>query len=759
MSLWKIEHGTYNKFENKKYETIFTLANGYRGLRGAIDFSNDGVKGNFLAGVFDKSSAQVTEIVNLQDPLGFNIYVEDEKIDIEQCSIEKYKRTLDMKKGILSSEFILITRKGRKISINTERFVSRNNVHRWAERYEITPLNFQGKIFIENFIDGSTTNSCEDPMNKARHYRVEKLFDFKPGIALLSETFERKIAVIEASRIIGENSKGNIFKARRYAEFGEKAAETYECFGKKGETINIYKLGITYSSRDIEEKLEYIAMNELNLFTQNGYEKEKELHIKVWEKLWNDIDIEIDGDERAQKGIRFNLFHLASSAYDGDDKVSIAAKALHGEGYKGHVFWDTEIFMLPFFVYTEPEVAKNLLLYRYHTLDGARENAKITGFKGARFPWESADDGMEVTPRWGFDYDGNPVRIWTGDEEYHINSDIVFGIVEYFRATEDKEFLVKYGLEIMLDTTKFWQSRVEYNEKKDRYEISRVIGPDEFHEHVDNNVFTNYLAKWSIKKTLDMVEWIKEEDINVLNRLCNKLCINEEDFTQWKNICEKIYIPTSKDGTIIEQFEGYFDLADISIVEHDENGMPVWPDMKGYKLGETQLIKQADVVQLMIMLGEEFSYDMKKENYHYYEERTMHKSSLSPSMYSILGLAVDDKTNAYKYFMKTVYTDLEDNQGNTDFGLHAASTGGSWQSAVLGFAGLSVDKGGVLNLKPWIPEHWKSMKLNIKWKKSKVILNITQDFVNIQSEKCIDVKVYNREYRLEKDIVTKISRK
>jgi kojibiose phosphorylase len=751
MTLWRVEQKEYLKTENRKFETLFTLANGYRGLRGALEFTKIGEKGNFIAGVFDKASAQVTEIVNAQDPLALNIYCDDELIDMEACEVLHFNRSLNMLEGVLYTETELKTIKGKIIKLKSERFVSRNNVHRWAAKYEIISVNFSGKIFIESVIDGTVTNSSLDPLNLSKHFNVRKTFDANPGIGLNTLTFDKKISIVEATRLVAENNFGNVFKSRKYSTLGEKVREVYSAVLTHGENCTVYKLGTSFTSRDTIQDLKLRSKTELDDFTIDGYEREKKSHKAVWQKIWQDIDIKIDGDNESQVGIRFNLYQLASTAYEGDERISIAAKGLHGEGYKGHVFWDTEIFMLPFFIYTRPQVARALLMYRYNTLEGARKNAETSGFKGARFPWEAADEGLEVTPKWGIDIDGTSVRIWTGDEEFHINSDIVFAIVEYYRATGDKDFLIKYGLEILLDTTKFWQSKVEYNEKEDRYEINRVIGPDEFHDHVNNNVFTNYLAKWSIKKTLELVDWIKEKYNVVFRNLCNKLSLNELDFNAWKTIEEKMYIPTSKDGKLIEQFEGYFNMSDIEITEFDENDMPVWPDFKGLKYTETQLIKQPDVIQLMIMLGAEFRDDLKKENYEYYEKRTMHKSSLSPSVYSIMGLSVGDTTNAYKYFMKTISTDLKDNQGNTDFGIHSASTGGSWQTAIMGFGGLSVDKEEVLNIKPWIPEHWNEMNFNINWRDARIYVTIRQDKIIVKATASSKVRIYNNEYNLKKD--------
>ena len=756
--LWNLRQKVYENKDNKKYETLFTLANGYKGLRGALEFSSVGERGNLIAGIYDKSDAQVTEIVNCQDPLGFNVYLEDEKIDFDRCNILDFNRSLDMKKGILTLEATVETAKGKKVNIISERFVSRNNVHRWANKYVITPLNFTGKMFIENIIDGTAVNSATDPLIKTKHIEVEETYDFKPGIALRAKTLEKKTEIIEASTLISEGTNEIGFKLRKYGRFGEKAREVYETYLKSEKAYILYKLGTTFTSRDTKEDIASLCREELDSFKNEGYYLEKSRHIKVLENIWDDIDIEIKGDDKAQVAMRFNLYQLSCSAYDGDEKVSIGAKALHGEGYKGHIFWDTETFMLPFFVYTAPKVAKSLLMYRYNTLAGARLNAKSNGYEGAQFPWESADEGVETTPKWGFDYDGNPVRIWTGDEEYHINSDITIGIWEYYRATLDREFLSDYGLEIFLDTAKFWRSRVEYNLKEDRYEINKVIGPDEFHEHVNNNVFTNYLAKWSLEKSLELITRFKEEENDKFLQLCRKLELTEEDFKQWKVIEEKIYIPKSKDGILIEQFEGYFSLPDAVVTHHDENGMPLWPKLDGVKFNDTQLIKQADVVMLMLMLSEEFDDKTKMENYKYYEERTMHKSSLSPSMYSIMGLSIGDTRNSYKYFMKTILTDIDDNQGNTDFGLHAASTGGSFQSAIFGFGGMKVDKDLKLNFNPWIPENWSSMNFSIYWNGFKVKVNILTDKVKIISTGKLEIKVYGKDYTLDQNEEVSIKR-
>jgi len=314
-----------------------------------------------------------------------------------------------------------------------------------------------------------------------------------PGISSVVCTFDRGHVIAFRTALKGIDKNGeNVLRFRKFRMIGQNPCELFTIFANESEEYTVEKLGTVFSSRESCAPLEEASL-ELAKFYVEGFESELDAHTTIVNEFWNRADIKIEGDDTAQLGIRFNLYHLYQCV-DDDPTVSIGARGLHGEGYKGHVFWDTEIFMFPFFLHTLPEYSKNLLLYRYNTLKGARKNAELNGYKGAQYPWESADDGLEVTPKWGQDYVGNPVRIWTGDEEFHINSDIAVALIHYFMVTGDEQFMKDYGVEILLETGRFWASRVQYNEQFDRYEINRVIGPDEFHEHVDNNVYTNYLA-------------------------------------------------------------------------------------------------------------------------------------------------------------------------------------------------------------------------------------------------------------------------
>nr|WP_284700565.1 glycosyl hydrolase family 65 protein [Thermoanaerobacterium sp. R66] len=735
---WLISQDRYDKKLNQRYETNFTLANGYMGVRGSFEEgADDECPGNFIAGIFDKSEAQVRELVNVQNWVGIKIYVNGKNLNPDKCEILDFIRILDMKHGILFRGITLKDDSGMITHIEGYRFLSKHNVHRAAIKLFITPVNYSGTIAVESIIDGSVLNSKENPAHKTKHLRVVENTDFVNGGCYLETATRDDDARIGTGfyvKIYRSDDGDNIVKHKRFAPLGEISSEYYEFDVAENKTVEVDKFVSIYTSRDIaKEKIKSKVEKDVYNFASEGIDNELLKHIEIYEKLWNVADIKIDGDNEADKALRFNVFHLMSSVNESDHRVSIAAKALHGEGYKGHVFWDTEIFMLPFFIYVYPKAAKTLLMYRYNLLDAARQNAIRNGYKGAQYPWESADTGNEETPQWGVDYKGNPVRIWTGDIEYHITADIAFAVFEYYRATDDIDFMLEYGIEMILETARFWVSRCEYNDSLDRYEINDVIGPDEFHEHVNNNSYTNYLARWNIQKAIEFVEILKKDYPSTYEMLSSKICLTEDELKNWKGIISKIYIPFDREKKILEQFEGYFKRKDYVIDKFDENNMPIWPDdVDVTKLNDTQLVKQADVVMLMLLLGEEFDYETKRINYEYYQKRTMHKSSLGPSMYSIMGLKVGDYKNAYYSFIRSANVDLVDNQGNTKEGLHAASAGGTWQVAVFGFGGLNIDKEGVLNINPWLPEKWNKLSYQVYWKGNLLQINIYKDNVDVK---------------------------
>ncbi len=757
---WLLEQNDFDI--SNKYETCFTLTNGYMGVRGTLDdLQKDELSGTYFAGVFDKSEAQVVQLVNQPYFFGLKFYINKEYLDLSKCKMLEFYRALDMRQNLLYTKYKIEDNKSRITTIEGYRFLSIHNRHLAGQSYKFTAHNYDADILVENIIDGSTVNARFLPLERVKHYNIKEQKQLQSGAILVSvETRGKKYSasIVTSTKVSldGENKANR----KRITPMGDSMVEFTEFSIENGQSIEIDKYISVVTTRDVaKEEIEQTVTSIFNNYYNSGLKKELELSTKKLDEAWEISDIKIDGDEKAQKALRFNIFTLATTINPDDENVSIAAKGLHGEGYKGHVFWDTEIFVIPYYIYSNPKAARSLLMYRYNLLDAARENAATQGYKGARYPWESADTGLEETPRWGFDYKGNPVRIWTGDIEYHITSDIVFSILQYYRATNDLDFLLNYGFEIIIETARFWESRVEYNKEMNRYEINCVIGPDEFHEHVDNNLYTNYFARWNMKKAIELLNFTEKEHKDVYDKVTRKICFRKEEVSDWENVIEKIYIPIKSEKDIMEQHEGYFKLKDYVVTEYDENNMPLFPkEVDIVKLNDYTIIKQPDIVMLMHLLGEDFSLETKKINYDYYEKRTVHKSSLSPSIYCIMGLTVGDHKKAYEYLMRTALVDLDDNQGNTREGIHFASIGGTWQAAVFGFGGISFDSNGILCLNPtWIPENWNSFSFNICWKKSIINITIKQKEITANLVKKVDnveVNILGKKYIVDETITT-----
>ena len=694
------------------------------------------------------------ELANLPNWLGIRLYVEKELIGIENCSILEFSRVLDMKHAMLVKRFLLEDKKGRQTLVEGIRFVSRANVHRMAVKLYVTPINYDGIIEVENIVDGSVINFADAPRFKVKHtYLVANERLTENGVYIECATRDNHLHVGTGAFLDAERNGKSVIKTRQFYAFGEQTIEFQDFDAEQGVTTEITKYASIYTERDLPKyELHSAVKNEIDAFVERGFEQELAEHFKVYEEMWKEADIQIQGDFDLDRAVRFNIFHLMSTGNEHDDRVNVGAKLLHGEEYGGHAFWDTELFMLPFFAYVFPKTAKNLESYRYRLLDAARANAAKNGYKGAQYPWESADDGTEQCPDWTIEPDGTCYRCYVADYEHHVTAAVAYGIYDYVKITKDTSFLLKKGAEILMETARFWASRCEYITEKDRYEIRKVTGPDEWHEPVDNNVYTNYLAKWNLRYVIALIQDLKEHHREDYDRIAEKISLTEKEIEEWNLVQSKIYLPRKEGTQLLEQFEGYFDLQEVTIQEYDKNDWPIRPaELKTMKTKETQIIKQADVVMLLHLMGEEFDEETTKLNYSYYEKRTLHGSSLSPSIYSIMGLKVGDDTKAYRYLRRAAFIDLINLQKNTREGIHAANAGGVWQTVVFGFAGLSIDADGILNITPKMPKEWEGVTFRIHYLNS--WLEISIDAKNNAAVKVLegaqtDVKVNGKLMRV-----------
>lgn len=752
---WLILQDEYDAAENLNYESLFCLTNGYLGTRGSYEEGTvKSLPCTFVNGVFDKSETFMRELANLPNWLGIRLYVEKELIGIENCSILEFSRVLDMKHAMLVKRFLLEDKKGRQTLVEGIRFVSRANVHRMAVKLYVTPINYDGIIEVENIVDGSVINFADAPRFKVKHtYLVANERLTENGVYIECATRDNHLHVGTGAFLDAERNGKSVIKTRQFYAFGEQTIEFQDFDAEQGVTTEITKYAGIYTERDLPKyELHSAVKNEIDAFVERGFEQELAEHFKVYEEMWKEADIQIQGDFDLDRAVRFNIFHLMSTGNEHDDRVNVGAKLLHGEEYGGHAFWDTELFMLPFFAYVFPKTAKNLESYRYRLLDAARANAAKNGYKGAQYPWESADDGTEQCPDWTIEPDGTCYRCYVADYEHHVTAAVAYGIYDYVKITKDTSFLLKKGAEILMETARFWASRCEYITEKDRYEIRKVTGPDEWHEPVDNNVYTNYLAKWNLRYVIALIQDLKEHHREDYDRIAEKISLTEKEIEEWNLVQSKIYLPRKEGTQLLEQFEGYFDLQEVTIQEYDKNDWPIRPaELKTMKTKETQIIKQADVVMLLHLMGEEFDEETTKLNYSYYEKRTLHGSSLSPSIYSIMGLKVGDDTKAYRYLRRAAFIDLINLQKNTREGIHAANAGGVWQTVVFGFAGLSIDADGILNITPKMPKEWEGVTFRIHYLNS--WLEISIDAKNNAAVKVLegaqtDVKVNGKLMRV-----------
>jgi len=729
---WLIERKGYRRIENSYYESLFTLSNGYMGVRNTIDFEDpNSIPGIFIAGLYDNAPVVYTELANVPSWLktDFSISLPDSCTNAKDFELVdgqgEFYQALDMKKGALYTTALLSTRNDQKIRVETFQFPHALYKELYFTVMKVRSVDSEGRVSVAFSLNNSMSNQGLYPWVKTYHF---KTLDAGPleyegitipgakryGIYMKSRTQASRLTLTQMTLTIPAVGYRNLCYEQKF--FRNRAIEIFTLDLEKDKEYTFYRLvhnSVTHDSQKGENVI--TDRNKAGAFFyhfRGDMERLVETHLRSWEEKWEDAWIYLEGDEKALESIRFSVFQLLQAYDEKCENFSIPAKGLTGEGYKGHIFWDTEIFMFPFYLHTNPQAARKLLAYRTERMPVARENAEAEGMKGVRFPWESASTGREVTPYEIYDFvEEKKYFIYTGKEELHVTADIAYTVVRYYNATGDDTFMLQSGLPLLVETARYWASRVEWDEEKKGFVIRKVIGPDEFHEHVNNSYFTNYMASWNLKEAVKFA------------KLYHIPSLSEEEIERWEEIAEGIYLPQNESG-ILEEFEGYFDLEDIKITQWDSNYMPIIPKEVEKRIEKTKLIKQGDVVLLFYLHPNRFSRDVVEKNFHYYETRTVHSSSLSPMVYSIVGLHLGIEDSALKNFMRTSRVDLDDNQGNIRLGLHLAACGGTWQAVIGGFGGVIFNEKELI-LKPRLPESWKLLQFRIRWKGNRIKVTVT----------------------------------
>lgn len=749
---WIIEETSFHEKYTGKCESIFTQGNGYLGLRNSLEERYvDTVRGMFITGTFNKASKEeATELPNVSDIVNMEIELNGERFSMTEDNLKEYSRTLNLYTGETCRNVLWEGKNGNVVQLSFHRFVSYKNVHVIGAYVEIKPVNCDVKATVVSGINAQVTNHGAQHLTEFSKRAFEEKF------------LQMGMVTTESAVSIAVSTVHKVFQSGKYTEDAaskiiddqRKIHAEIQLVIPQGETARVEKISTVHSSRD----LEYVAsgkepegenvcrdgLNNLKEAEEKGYETLLEESKKVWEKIWKKQDIQIDSKEDdAQIAVRFALYHLQIMVRREDNRVGIGAKALSGEGYKGHSFWDTETFIFPYFQMAEPETARTLLEFRYKGLYGARKKAIENGYKGAMYPWEAAwvSDG-EVTPYViGVNvHTGEPMICLTGVIEQHITSDIIFALWQYYAATDDQDFMDRYGYEMTIETARFWKSRLEWIEENNRYEIRDVIGPDEYKEHVDNNAYTNYMAHENMRLAAQVIACIRDEKKDIYGKM-QKL-MQEEGTSleqleeELKDKMKKLYLPQPDEKTgIIPQFDGYFDLKeiDLSVYKNASVVGTVFHDYSGEDVQGMQAGKQADIVELLYQMEDITTPDNKAKNYVYYEARTLHDSSLSKAIHSITACDLGMEKEAYDMFMSAALTDLGQEMKSSDAGIHSANMGGVWQDVVMGFGGIRI-RDGHLRIAPNCPKQWEKFTYPLYWKGNELHITVCKDGVEVINE-------------------------
>ncbi|MCB8982692.1 MAG: glycoside hydrolase family 65 protein [Ardenticatenaceae bacterium] len=708
---WTITQTEFDQAGQHHMETVFTLGNGYFSTRGTFEEGFPGDKAiTFVHGIFDDMPVSFTELVNMPDWLDTTIWVDGAPFRLDRGEVLHFYRQMDLRLGLLRRDVRWRAPSGAVVDLTFSRFVSYTQEHVGALRILATAVNQTCDLTLATGINGHVAN--EDLL----HWQLLDQ-DAAEGLAWLHSR-TRKTGMEGATAVAVTASPGTAIGAQNCS--GQPLIKTAQTLAS-GQTLQVDKLISYAAARDVHPQAVSVVSEARDYLHNQTFDALLAAQAAAWEQVWAASDVIIEGDPEAQLATRFNLFQLFAAAPQHDDRVSIGAKTLSGYGYRGHVFWDTEIFILPFFSYTQPHIARNMLLYRYHTLAGARRKAARNGYDGAQYAWESAATGDEVTPPWvpHFTDPTLLVRVWTGDIQIHISADVAYAIHQYWQITGDDAFMRDYGAEMILDTARFWGSRVEREEVNGRlaYTIRDVIGPDEYHDHVDNNSYTNYIARWHLQTALEVRDWLRQTYPDKATALEQQLDLSADVYRHWQEVIDHLVFLWHEETAVIEQFEGFFQRRRLEpdLFASAAQSLQVILGIEG--ANESQVLKQADVIMLLCLFRDQFNQRTWQANWDAYMPITDHKygSSLGPSFHAWAACEMQRPDEAYEHFMLAARADLRNPRGNAGDGIHAASAGGVWQALVFGFAGLRQEQ-GAFTLRPQLPRHWQRIAFNFRYR-------------------------------------------
>lgn len=730
---WLVIEKSFDPAHAALYETLFALGNGYIGMRGSFEEGlGNKMEGTFVNGFYESAPIIYGEkfigfaenkqtILNLPNARLIRLSFEGETLDLRQGKILAYRRELDLKAGVLLRYFDWESPQGRQVRIESQRLVLQTHKHLALIRYRVTPLNFSGKMELFSGIDGAVRQSehAEDDPRLGTQFKGDVFQLLDQGVNdnaafMVHQTLTTHFKVVSAIR-----NHLDVPYSSEMVEETQLIGRRYRLQGKIGETFTLEKI-IAYVTVQEEaeeigflEKLEEAAVGELAVAAEIGFAALMDEQRRYMEDYWQSADIVIEGDETLQRGIRFNLFHLLQGT-GRDGRTNIAAKGLTGLGYEGHYFWDTEVYILPFFLYTRPDIGRKLLEYRYHILDQARQRAREMSHRhGALYSWRTIN-GAECSANFP-----------TGTAQYHINADIAFAIQRYFDATQDEEFMIRFGAEILCETARLWLDVGDFIAGKGgRFCIHGVTGPDEYQILVNNNAYTNLMARENLRNAHQVLKWMRLVSPAAYSSLVQKIALGENEPEAWQEAAEKMYLPYDEERGLIAQDDAFLDKPVWDFAGTPKENYPLLLHYHPLVVTRYQVCKQADALLAEFLLHDQFDQAQKRRDFTYYEPLTTHDSSLSGAIFGILAAELGDTYKAYRYFSETATLDLENKHGNTQAGIHAANMAGAWQGIVFGFAGLRAHDG--LSFSPRLPKQWRAYSFKVRYRGSLLGVQVAQ---------------------------------
>lgn len=736
---WKIIEEGFDPAYSQVSESIFSLGNEFMGIRGYFEegYQGESLIGSYFNGIYESTKTEgsaykgiidKTEfMVNSVDWLYLRIQIGNEKLNFEQAHIEEFKRELDLHNGLLTRSYLWVLENGYRLRLNFERFLSMKEAHLGGQKLTLTPLNFSGQVMITAGLDFTQPHH----MVGKNLWNCDEKKTGSGWCSILADTVNTGQSVYSLCHFWGDSLEEQdiVEKKRVLKEF------TFQL--KDGEATSLTRLVMNIVKKENTvhglDQFRMKCREAEHILPDLQYDAVMKENAAWWDRMWKDSDIEIDGDELNQQGIRYCIFQMHQTYHGADRGTIIGAKGLTGEAYSGNTFWDTETYCLPFYIFNNEEAAKHLLEFRYLTLPEAKERAKALDCEGAFYPIATIS-GRECCSLWQH-----------ASLQLQASTAVAYGIRHFETVTGEEDFVFQMGIPILIEVSRMLASRGDWNADHTHYGYYGVMGPDEFQMMVNNNCYTNFMGKVTLEYTLEVLERLRRKDLQAYQGVLREQGLTEKECTNWKQIAENMYIPYNEETQIFEQHEGYFSLPHIDVDQIPIEDFPLYHHWSYDRIYRNDMIKQPDVLMMMLLYNGSFTKEQLKRNYEFYEPRCIHESSLSPSVHSILASQLQKYEEAYTFFGFATRMDLDNYNRNTSEGLHTTSIAAAWMNIVYGFGGMRSDR-ELLRFSPSIPKAWRSYSFRIHYKNDVIQIEITKEeatFCTLNGTE-IDVLVYDR---------------